>query len=144
MASPDPTPSMVTSQPTPSVKAPNATERFAILQRPFAATDALPTDSHAGVDANFVPNSQRLAGTEDGTTFWIAETKAGGACLVAANPDPTSANNFTVCSDEYLAKGALATGMSDTENHGYWLVTDGYSPAGTNPARKITTNVWAQ
>jgi hypothetical protein len=132
------------SLPTPSVKAANATERFAILHRPFAATDLLPTNSTARADVNIVPNSQRLAGTDHGTTFWIAETKAGGACLVAANPNPTNANNFIVCSGEHLAKGALATGMFDSENHGYSLATDDYSAAGANPARKIATNVWAE
>ncbi|RPE74263.1 MULTISPECIES: hypothetical protein [unclassified Frondihabitans] len=121
----------------------NAEDRFAILHRAFTSTDALPDDTAAVEDDEVVLNSQRRAGSDHGTTFWIAETKSGGACLIAHNPDPKSANTWTICSSDHMDKGAQVTGMSDETQHGYLFMTDGYAPVGANPPRKITANVWA-
>lgn len=138
-----PTSTTASSASGPAAAVALAGDRLSILRRPFAATDALPA---SGVDApdGVVLNSQRRAGADDGTTFWIAATTAGGACLIAVNPDTRSPDTFSVCSGGPLERASAVTGMVGDDGHRIELATDGFAPTAASHWRRITANVWAQ
>jgi hypothetical protein len=119
---------------------------FAVLQRTFEASDALPKDSTAS-DDTVVPNSQRRVGTVDGTTYWVAVGQEGGACLIAAD-DPDSVENWTVCGGNaadgsFVGRASVVISMLDEHGHQTSLVSDGYTDTGSDALHEIAPNVWA-
>jgi hypothetical protein len=144
----------VTSGPTPTRSAAaaagstraathDAADRFAILHRAFAATDALPDYAVEPPD-DMVPNSQRRAVEHDGTTYWIAAMRDGGACLIAANPDADSVENYSVSSGGPVERAAVVTSMIDEDDHMTALVSDGFTDRGTDALHELATNVWVR
>jgi len=121
----------------------DAADRFAILHRAFAATDALPGYAVDPPD-DMVPNSQRRAVEHDGTTYWIAAMRDGGACLIAANPDADSVENYSVSSGGPVERAAVVTSMLDEDDHMTALVSDGFTDRGTDALHELATNVWVR
>lgn len=123
----------------------DAADRFAILHRAFAATDALPDDVVDPPD-DMVLNSQRRAVEHDGTTYWIAALRDGGACLIAANPDAASAENYSVCGGGGgpIERAGVVVDMLGEDGHDTALVSDGFTDRGTDAMHALAPNVWVR
>lgn len=119
-----------------------AAEHFAVLSRPFAASDALPDDDPG--PEHMVPNSQRLVATVHGTKYWIAATDGGGAALISRNRGAGSAENWSVSSGEEVAEASVVTSMLDDSGHQTALVSDGFVAAGAEEMHEVATNVWTE
>lgn len=124
----------------------DVSEYLEVLRRPFAATDALPEQSTVS-DDSVVPNSQRLVGTVDGTTYWVAAGTEGGACLIAA-ADEASTENWTVCGGNaadgsFVGASSAVIAMDDDHGHRTTLVTDGFTDTGRDAMHQVAPNVWA-
>ncbi|WIE64170.1 hypothetical protein DEI99_013120 [Curtobacterium sp. MCLR17_036] len=117
-----------------------AAEHFAVLSRPFAASDALPDDDPG--PEHMVPNSQRLVATVHGTKYWIAATDGGGVALISRNRGADSAENWSVSSGEEVAEASVVTSMLDDSGHQTALVSDGYTASGADAMHEVATNVW--
>ncbi|KQS09862.1 hypothetical protein ASG04_04495 [Curtobacterium sp. Leaf183] len=113
---------------------------LAILDRPFSPDDALPDDAVDPPDT-MVANSQRLAVTRDGTTYWIAADAGGGACLIAYDPDPASVDNWTTCGGVVHPESVIVN-MTGDEGRRTALVSDGFAGEGDGVLHPIAQNVW--
>lgn len=119
-----------------------AAEHFAVLSRPFAASDALPDDDLVAAPDDMVLNSQRLVATVHGTKYWIAATNGGGAALISWTRGADSAENWSVSSGEKVAEASVVTSMLDDSGHQTALVSDGYAASGADAMHEVATNVW--
>lgn len=133
------TPSGHAASQTPTV---TAADRFGILTRPFAPSDALPDD--ATVPEDLVENSQRRAGESNGTTYWVATAAHHTVCLLAHTPDEDSVDDYSVCGQLPGDDDAVVTSMSDDAGHQTSLVADGFTDTGSDALHQIATNVWAR
>ena len=139
---PDPTSSARASATATRADPADLTDRFAILGRTFAATDALPDDIGTVAPDTMVPNSQRFAVEHAGTRYWVAAERNGGVCLIAWNPDPDSVDSYSVCGATPTAKASVVTSMLDEAGHQTVLVSDGFEDHGSDALRELAPNVW--
>lgn len=134
--------SAIAAGPSGVAATPDASRFLAILDRPFSPGDALPDDAIDPPDT-MVANSQRLAVTRDGTTYWIAADAGGGACLIAYTPDPASVDNWTTCGGVVHPESVIVD-MTGDDGHRTALVSDGFAGEGDGMLHPIAQNVWVR
>ncbi|WP_420363248.1 hypothetical protein AABM26_02260 [Curtobacterium aetherium] len=136
------TPSAIAARPTASAS-PGLPEHLAILHRPFAATDAFPeSEAAASTLEEVVPNSQRRAGERDGTTYWVAASSNGGACLIALDVDQDSPDDYGMCGGTHVPAAEVLVTMDGDDGHRISLVSDGYTDRGPTALHEVVPNVW--
>lgn len=144
----DPAPGPTSSARTPATATrahpADPADRFAILGRPFAATDALPDDVGTVAPDTMVPDSQRFATEHQGTKYWVAAQQDGGACLISWNPDRDSVDSYSVCGGTPVPKASVVASMLDVDGNETALVSDGFADHGNDALRELAPNVWVR
>lgn len=134
-----PAPTSTSPGPTGVAARPESSRYLAILNRPATADDVLP-DSAVDAPDDLVPNSQRRAVAQDGTTYWVGASENGGACLLSWNADPDSTDNWGMCGGTDVRPESIVVSMSGDDGRVVALASDGF-PGGED-LHAIAPNVW--